>query len=90
MPLIAELYHIVSPGMKKNCSMLDNKYTSFFDIDDIIKESDYIGEYNFHLDAGWDIKIEVKPLTEFIQIEDNFFGYEWMLDSIREYKEIRL
>ena len=90
MPLIAELHHKVPTNVAKNCSMLNNKYTSFFDIDDIQKEQEYIGVYTFHMDNNWDINIEIKQLTDLIHIEDNFFGYEWMLDSIRKYKEIRI
>lgn len=48
------------------------------------------GEYHYRWDDGWCACVTIRKPIPRERVTNRFCGYEWMIESIREYGEIRI
>jgi hypothetical protein len=50
---------------------------------------EYIGNYSYDFGDGWRANVCVREAEYRERVTNKFCGYEWMINSIKRYKEIK-
>jgi len=64
-----------------------NRYTKAFSTSKKMKK--FVGSYYYNFGDGWGASIEVRNAEPREKITNKFYGYEWMIASIKRYGDIR-
>ena len=67
-----------------------NKYTKVFTTSNSKKMLDFIGNYYYNFGDGWRAKVEIREALPREKVTNKFCGYDWMIASIKEHKEIKI
>ena len=51
---------------------------------------EFIGNYSYNFGDGWKANVEIREARYREKITNKFCGYEWMIDSIKTHKEIKI
>ena len=89
MRLIAELTIPHNNSWNGRWSGENNKYTKVFSNTDSNKMRSFIGYYRYNFGDGWAANVEIRESKWRERVTNRFCGYEWMIESIKKYKEIR-
>ena len=90
MRLIAELTIPSNNSWNGRWSGEKEKYTKIFSSTDSKKMREFIGNYSYNFGDGWRANVEIREAAYREKITNKFCGYEWMIDSIKVHKEIRI
>lgn len=89
MRLIAELTMPCNNSWNGKWSGEKDKYTKVFSSSDSKKMREYIGNYSYDFGDGWRANVCVREAEYRERVTNKFCGYEWMINSIKRYKEIK-
>ena len=86
MRLIAELTMPNIGSWNGKWTSSSNKFTKVFSTSKKMKE--FIGNYYYNFGDGWGANVEVRESLPKERVTNKFCGYEWMIFSIKQNKEI--
>lgn len=88
MKLIAELTMPRCGSWNGKWSGKGEKYTRVFSASK--KMEKFIGNYDYRWDDGWIANVEIRPAKPREKVTNKFWGYEWMINSIKDYGYIKV
>lgn len=88
MRLIAELTIPNVGSWNGRWSGEKDKYTKVFSTSK--KMMEYIGNYYYNFGDGWGVNVQIREAEPREKITNKFCGYDWMIDSIKEHKKIKI
>ena len=88
MRLIAELTMPNRGSWNGQWSGQNNKYTVAFNVA-AKKAKELIGNYSYGWNDGWRANVEIRKPQPRERATGKFCGYNWMINSIRAFGEIR-
>lgn len=90
MTLIAELTMPNVGSWNGKWSGEKDRFTKVFTTSKSKKMQKYIGNYYYNFGDGWGANIEIRERLPKEKITNKFCGYDWMISSIKEHKEIKI
>lgn len=87
MRLIAELTMPNVGSWNGKWTGAKNTYTKVFSTSK--KAEKFIGSYRYSFGDGWSANVQVRLAEPRERVSNKFYGYEWMIHSIKDHGDIR-